>query len=58
MDEPQPGRDGILATARLAGLHLPAAYESELMEAHEHVRRLVALVPRPRSRGGRHGTPS
>jgi hypothetical protein len=35
MDEPQPGRDDILAIARLAGLHLPAAYESELVEAYE-----------------------
>ena len=31
--------------------HLPAAYESELVEAYEHVRRLLALVPRPHSRG-------
>ena len=37
--------------ARLAGLHLPASYEAELVEAYGHVRRLVALLPQPRSRG-------
>lgn len=51
MDEQQPGRDDILLMARLAGLRLPAAYEEELLEAYKHVRRLAALVPRPRSRG-------
>lgn len=51
MDEQQPGRDDILLMARLAGLRLPAAYEEELVEAYGHVRRLAALVPRPRSRG-------
>jgi hypothetical protein len=51
MDQRQPDPDDILAIARLSGLHLPAAYQSELVEAYEHVRRLVALVPRPRSRG-------
>jgi hypothetical protein len=51
MDEPHAGRDEILAIARLAGLHLTAAYEAELLEAYEHVRRLVALIPRPHARG-------
>lgn len=50
MDDPQPDRDDILAIARLAGLHLPAAYESELVDAYTHVRRLVSLVPRPHTR--------
>ena len=51
MDEQQLGRDDILPIARLAGLHLPASYEAELVEAYEHVRRLVTLLPQPRSRG-------
>jgi hypothetical protein len=51
MDERQFGRDDILLAARLAGLHLPASYEAELVEAYEHVRRLVALLPQSRSRG-------
>ena len=51
MDEQQLGRDDILLTARLAGLRLPASYEAELVEAYAHVRRLVALLPQPRSRG-------
>ena len=51
MDEPQLDHEDVLAIARLAGLRLPAAYESELVDAYSHVRRLVALVPRPRSRG-------
>ncbi len=50
MDKQQLDRDDILSMARLAGLHLPAAYEAELVEAYEHVRRLVALLPQPRSR--------
>jgi hypothetical protein len=50
MDAQQPGRDAILCMANLAGLHLPAGYEAELLEAYEHVRRLVVLLP-PRSRG-------
>jgi hypothetical protein len=49
MDE-QLGRDDILLMARLAGLHLPASYEAELVEAYAHVRRLVALLPQSRSR--------
>jgi hypothetical protein len=51
MDEQRPRRDDILLMAELAGLHLPAAYEEELVEAYGHVRRLAALVPSPRSRG-------
>ena len=47
MDEQQLGRDDILSMAKLAGLHLPASYEDELVEAYEHVRRLVALLPSP-----------
>jgi hypothetical protein len=50
MDEQRPRRDDILLMARLAGLDLPAAYEDELVEAHGHVRRLVARLPRPRAR--------
>jgi hypothetical protein len=50
MEEQQPGRDDILAMARQAGLHLPAACEAELIDAYKHVRRLVALLPQPRSR--------
>jgi hypothetical protein len=49
MDE-QPDRDDILRIAGLAGLHLPAPYEAELVDAYQHVRRLVTLLPRPRSR--------
>lgn len=51
MDEQQIGREEILSLARLAGLHLPAAYENELVEAYNHIRRLVALLPQPRSYG-------
>jgi hypothetical protein len=51
MDEKQPDRDDILRLAALAGLHLPAEYEAELVEAYGHVRRLVALLPQPRARG-------
>ena len=51
MDENKLDRDDILRLAALAGLHLPAAYEAELVEAYEHVRRLVALLPQPRARG-------
>ena len=51
MDDQQIGREDILSMARLAGLHLPAAYEDELVEAYDHIRRLVALLPQPRSRG-------
>ena len=51
MDEQQLGREDILSMARLAGLHLPASYEDELVEAYDHVRRLVALLPQPRARG-------
>ena len=49
MDEQQIGREDILSVARLAGLHLPASYEDELVEAYDHIRRLVALLPQPRS---------
>ena len=28
-----------------------SSYEAELVEAYEHVRRLVALLPQPRARG-------
>jgi hypothetical protein len=51
MGEQQFDRDDVLRMARLARLHLPAAYEAELVEAHQHVRRLVALLPKPGSRG-------
>jgi hypothetical protein len=51
MDAQQLCRDDILSIARLAGLHLPTSYEAELVEAYEHVRRLVTLLPQPRSRG-------
>jgi hypothetical protein len=50
MGEQQFERDDVLRMARLAGLDLPGAYEAELVEAHGHVRRLVALLPRPRAR--------
>ena len=36
--------------ARLAGLHWLGPYEDELVEAHGHIRRLVALLPQPRGR--------
>ena len=49
-DEHQPGRDDILRLARQAGLHLPAAYEAELTDACQHVRRLVKLLPQSRAR--------
>ena len=49
MDEQKIGREDILSVARLAGLHLPAAYEDELVEAYGHIRRLVALLPQPRA---------
>jgi hypothetical protein len=51
MDTQQLCRDDILSIARLAGLHLPTSCEAELVEAYEHVRRLVTLLPQPRSRG-------
>lgn len=50
MNEQQPDREEILSIAKLAGLHLPAAYEDELVEAYGHIRRLVALLPQPRAR--------
>ncbi len=50
MDEQKIGREDILSMARLAGLHLPASYEDELVEAYGHIRRLVALLPQPRAR--------
>lgn len=49
MDEHQLRREEILSLAKLAGLHLPASYEDELVEAYGHIRRLVALLPQPRS---------
>ena len=51
MDAQQFGRDDILSIARLAGVQLPVSYEAQLVEAYEHVRRLVTLLPQPRSRG-------
>jgi hypothetical protein len=51
VDEQLLGRDEILAMARLAGLDLDASYEAELIDAYQHVRRLVALLPQPRARG-------
>lgn len=51
MDEQRPNRDDVLAMARCAGLHLPPAYQEELVEAYGHVRRLVGLLPRSRPRG-------
>ena len=51
MDEQQPSRDDILLMAKFAGLHLPPAYQEELVEAYGHVRRLVARIPQPRARG-------
>lgn len=50
-DEHQRRREDILSVAKLAGLDLPAAYEDELVEAYGHIRKLVALLPQPRSRG-------
>ncbi len=50
MDDRYLRRDDILIMARLAGLCLPASYEAELVEAYEHVRRLVTLLPRLCSR--------
>jgi hypothetical protein len=50
MEEQQLGREEILSMAKLAGLHLPASYEDELVEAYGHIRRLVAFLPQPRSR--------
>jgi hypothetical protein len=50
MDAQQGDRDDILRMAKLAVLRLPPAYEVELVEAYEHVRRLVALLPQPRAR--------
>jgi hypothetical protein len=51
MDDQQIGREDILSMARLAGLHLPAPYEDELVEAYNHIRRLVALLPKLRAHG-------
>lgn len=51
MDAQQLDRDDILSIARLADLHLPTSYEAELVEAYEHVRRLVMLLPQPRAHG-------
>lgn len=51
MPDDQPDRDAILTAARMAGLHLPAAYQDELVDAYAHVRALVALLPMPRARG-------
>jgi hypothetical protein len=50
MAEQQSDRDDILRIARLAGMHLPAPYEAELVDAYQHVRRLVTLLPRRGSR--------
>jgi hypothetical protein len=41
----------ILVLARLADLHLPAAYQDELVEAYGHIHSLVACLPRSRPRG-------
>jgi hypothetical protein len=46
----QLDRDDILSIARLAGLQLPKSYEADLVDAYEHVRRLVALLPQSRPR--------
>ncbi len=51
MQDEQTDRDAILTAARLAGLHLPAAYADELVDAYAHVRALVARLPTPRARG-------
>jgi hypothetical protein len=50
MDE-QPDREDILSMARLAGLRLGSLQEAELLDAYQHVRRLVKLLPQVRSRG-------
>ena len=50
MDAQQPGREDILSMARLAGLRLDALQEAELLDAYQHVRRLVKLLPQARSR--------
>jgi hypothetical protein len=50
MSESEPGRDDILKLARLAGLHLSAPYETELVDAYKHVRRLIDRLPEPVSR--------
>jgi hypothetical protein len=50
MDSQQLSRDDVLCIARLAGLHLPASYEAELVDAYGHIRRLVALLPQARPR--------
>lgn len=51
MQDELPDRDAILMAARLAGLHLPEAYADELVDAHAHIRALVARLPSPRARG-------
>ena len=51
MQDEQPDRDAILLAARLAGLHLPAPYPDELVDAYAHIRALVARLPTPRARG-------
>ena len=51
MSSQQLARDDILAIARLAGLHRLGPYEAELVDAHDHIRRLVTLLPQPRGRG-------
>jgi hypothetical protein len=50
MDEEQLSPDDILRIARLADLRLSNPYEAELVDAFGHVRRLVMLLPRSRSR--------
>jgi hypothetical protein len=44
-------RNDILVLARLADLHLAAAYQNELVEAYGHINSLVACLPRSRPRG-------
>jgi hypothetical protein len=51
MTETTASRDEILLLARHAGLHLPAAYHEELVDAYTHIRRLAARLPRNRPRG-------
>jgi hypothetical protein len=51
MVEHTPSRDEIVLLAKHAGLDLPPTYLDELVDAHAHVQRIVARIPRDRPRG-------
>jgi hypothetical protein len=51
MSAQKPARDDFLAIARLAGLDRLGPYEAELVDAYDHIRRLVTLLPQPSARG-------